>query len=74
VVGTAVADALFDTGPGDGGLFGGGDDYGDYGDRDYDGGNDGGQDYADGGNYGGQDYADGGGTVDDGGGDFGGDF
>jgi hypothetical protein len=70
VIGTAVADALFDTGLGDGGLFGGGDeeayaqgyedgagaDGGDYGDGDGDGG----------------DYADGGGDF--GGGDFGGDF
>jgi hypothetical protein len=66
VIGTAVADALFDTGLGDGGLFGGGDeeayaqgyedgaDSGDYGDA--------------GGDYGGGDY----GGGDFGGGDFGG--
>jgi hypothetical protein len=70
VIGTAVADALFDTGLGDGGLFGGGGEEayaqgyedgagadGDYGD--------GGGDYADGGDFGGGDF---------GGGDFGGDF
>src|SRR5688500_16988524 len=59
VIGTAVADALFDTGLGDGGLFGGGDEeaYA--------------QGYEDGeGADGGGDYGDGGGDF--GGGDFGG--
>lgn len=74
VIGTAVADALFDTGLGDGGLFGGGDeeayaqgyedgagtDSGDYG---------GDSSYADGGgDFGGGDF----GGGDFGGGDFGG--
>ncbi|MCZ2827457.1 hypothetical protein O2W14_01240 [Modestobacter sp. VKM Ac-2986] len=77
VVGTAVADALFDTGLGDGGLFGGGDEeayaegYQD-GEQADDGGGDnggdgGGADYDAGG------YEDGGG-FDGGGGDFGGEF
>jgi hypothetical protein len=66
VVGTAVADALFDTGLGDGGLFGGGDEeayaagYADGGD-----GGDPGGDFAGGADAGG---------WDGGGGDFGGDF
>jgi hypothetical protein len=76
VIGTAVADALFDTGAGDGGLFGGGDeqadeqamaDGGDYGgdpNADFAGGADNGGDYG-GGDFGGGDF---------GGGDFGGDF
>lgn len=74
VIGTAVADALFDTGPGDGGLFGGGDEeayaagYQD-GERADDGRNDDGS-YDDGGGDG--NYDDG--NYDDGGGDFGGDF
>jgi hypothetical protein len=60
VIGTAVADALFDTGLGDGGLFGGGDE------EAYAAGYD--EGYADG------DYSDGGfdGGGDSGGGDFGG--
>jgi hypothetical protein len=53
VIGTAVADALFDTGAGDGGLFGGGDeeasadggDYGDGGGGDFGGGDFGGGDF-----------------------------
>ena len=58
VIGTAVADALFDSGIGDGGLFGGGDeeayaqgfedgagDHGDYGGGDYGGGDFGGGDF-----------------------------
>jgi hypothetical protein len=67
VVGTAVADALFDTGPGDGGLFGGGDEdayregFAD-GERYDDGYQDAG--YQDAGGY----------DAGDGGGDFGGDF
>ena len=71
VIGTAVADALFDTGVGDGGLFGGGDEGlsseaagGDYGgdpDADFAGGADNGWDG--GGDFGGGDF---------GGGDFGG--
>ena len=57
VIGTAVADALFDTGAGDGGLFGGGDeqasaDGGDYGDA---GGGDFGGDFG-GGDFGGGDF------------------
>jgi hypothetical protein len=83
VIGSAVADALFDTGLGDGGLFGGGDeeayaegyqdgaqadDGGDYGDG-------GGGDYGDaGGDYGGGDFGGGDFGGDFGGGDFGGDF
>ncbi len=72
VIGTAVADALFDTGLGDGGLFGGGDEeayaqgYEDGGGGD--GGDDGGS-YGDGGDVGGGDFG-----GDFGGGDFGGDF
>jgi hypothetical protein len=72
VIGTAVADALFDTGLGDGGLFGGGDE------EAYAEGYDAGQDdagQADG--YGGDPNADFAGGADngwDGGGDFGGDF
>jgi hypothetical protein len=58
VVGTAVADALFDTGLGDGGLFGGGDEEA-YAEGYQDGAG------ADGGDWGGGDL---------GGGDFGGDF
>jgi hypothetical protein len=74
VIGTAVADALFDTGVGDGGLFGGGDEGmsseaagGDYGDQagDYGGNPD--ADFA-----GGADNAWDGGGGDFGGGDFGG--
>jgi hypothetical protein len=66
VIGTAVADALFDTGLGDGGLFGGGDEEA-YAQGYEDGeGADGGGDYGDGGgDFGGGDF---------GGGDFGGDF
>jgi hypothetical protein len=63
VIGTAVADALFDTGVGDGGLFGGGDEeaYA--------------EGYQDGAQADGGDYGDGGGDYGDaGGGDFGGDF
>ncbi|MCW2683695.1 MAG: hypothetical protein JWP33_1608 [Blastococcus sp.] len=69
VIGTAVADALFDTGMGDGGLFGGGDEQasadggGDYGgdpNADFAGGADSGGDYG-GGDFGGGDF---------GGGDF----
>jgi hypothetical protein len=69
VVGTAVADALFDTGAGDGGLFGGGDeeyaasDSGDQGGGDY--GGDPGSDFAGGADYGGGDFG-----GDFGGGDF----
>ena len=63
VVGTAVADALFDTGIGDGGLFGGGDEEA-YAQGYEDGAG------GDGGDYGG----DPGGGGDFGGGDFGGDF
>ena len=66
VVGTAVADALFDTGLGDGGLFGGGDEEA-YADGTG----------ADGGDYGGDpggDFAAGADGGDFGGGDFGGDF
>jgi hypothetical protein len=78
VIGTAVADALFDTGVGDGGLFGGGDEEamsqeaagGDYGNEGGDYGGDPGADYAGGANDGG-DYGDFGGG-DFGGGDFGG--
>ena len=69
VIGTAVADALFDTGLGDGGLFGGGDEEA-YAQGYEDGAG------ADSGDAGG-DYADGGGDFgggDFGGGDFGGDF
>jgi hypothetical protein len=71
VIGSAVADALFDTGYGDGGLFGGGDEAayaegyqdgamadGDYGDGD----------------YGDGDYGGGGDDFGGGGDDFGGDF
>ena len=59
VIGTAVADALFDTGLGDGGLFGGGDE----------------EAYAEGYQDGaGADGGDGGLRRRDGGGDFGGDF
>jgi hypothetical protein len=60
VIGTAVADALFDTGMGDGGLFGGGDEeaYA--------------EGYQDGAQADGGDYGDGGGDYGDGGGDFGG--
>ncbi|RFU21075.1 hypothetical protein [Geodermatophilus marinus] len=61
VIGTAVADALFDTGAGDGGLVGGGDE------EAYAGGEEG---YADGGGSGGGDF----GGGDFGGGDFGGGF
>jgi hypothetical protein len=75
VIGTAVADALFDTGLGDGGLFGGGDEEA-YAQGYEDGAG------ADGGDYGGGDYGDAGGDFgggdfgggDFGGGDFGGDF
>ncbi len=68
VIGTAVADALFDTGMGDGGLFGGGDEeaYA----QGYEDGTG-----ADGGDYGGDPGADFAGGADsgwDGGGDFGG--
>ena len=73
VIGTAVADALFDTGVGDGGLFGGGDEGmsseaagGDYGDQAGDYGGDPGADFAGGADNG----WDGGGDF--GGGDFGG--
>ena len=65
VIGTAVADALFDTGLGDGGLFGGGDEEA-YAQGYEDGA--GADEYSDGGG----DYSDGGGDF--GGGDFGGDF
>jgi hypothetical protein len=71
VIGTAVADALFDTGAGDGGLFGGGDE--EYAAQDGDYGGDPGGDFAggaDSGWDGGGDY----GGGDFGGGDFGGDF
>ena len=70
VVGTAVADALFDTGLGDGGLFGGGDEEA-YAQGHEDGAG------ADGGDYGGDpggDFAAGADGGDFGGGDFGGDF
>ncbi len=72
VIGTAVADALFDTGLGDGGLFGGGDEEAyaqgaeGYGDQGGDYGGDPNADFAGG--------ADNGGGGDFGGGDFGGDF
>jgi hypothetical protein len=76
VIGTAVADALFDTGAGDGGLFGGGgeeafaQDGGDQGgDQGGDYGGDPGADFA-----GGADNGWDGGGGDYGGGDFGGDF
>jgi hypothetical protein len=80
VIGTAVADALFDTGLGDGGLFGGGDEEayaegyqdGAQGDGGGDYGGDPGSDFAggadNGGDFGGGDY----GGGDFGGGDFGG--
>jgi hypothetical protein len=63
VIGTAVADALFDTGLGDGGLFGGGDEeaYAE-----------GYQDGAGGGDYGGDPGGGDFGGGDFGGGDFGG--
>src|SRR5690349_20775848 len=66
VIGTAVADALFDTGLGDGGLFGGGDEeaYA----QGYEDGADSGDAGDAGGDYGGGDY----GGGDFGGGDFGG--
>ncbi|MFP5369249.1 MAG: hypothetical protein ACLGI3_00640, partial [Actinomycetes bacterium] len=74
VIGTAVADALFDTGMGDGGLFGGGDEGmsaeaagGDYGDQAGGYGGDPDADFA-----GGADNAWDGGGGDFGGGDFGG--
>ncbi len=75
VIGTAVADALFDTGMGDGGLFGGGDEEamsqeaagGDYGDQGGDYGGDPNADFA-----GGADNGWDGGGGDFGGGDFGG--
>ncbi len=74
VIGTAVADALFDTGVGDGGLFGGGDEGmsqeaagGDYGDQAGDYGGDPNADFAEG-----ADNAWDGGGGDFGGGDFGG--
>ena len=74
VIGTAVADALFDTGVGDGGLFGGGDEGmsaeaagGDYGDQGGDYGGNPDADFA-----GGADNAWDGGGGDFGGGDFGG--
>jgi hypothetical protein len=67
VIGTAVADALFDTGLGDGGLFGGGDEEA-YAEGYQDGAG------ADGGDYGGDPNADFAGGADNGwdGGDFGG--
>jgi hypothetical protein len=72
VIGTAVADALFDTGMGDGGLFGGGDEEA-YAEGNQDGaGADGGDS---GGDYGGDpnaDFAGGADNGDYGGGDFGG--
>jgi hypothetical protein len=82
VIGTAVADALFDTGAGDGGLFGGGDENAGQdaqnqdemaaGDQGGDYGGDPGADFAGGAdNGGGGDYGDAGGG-DFGGGDFGG--
>ncbi|MET0763714.1 MAG: hypothetical protein ABWY29_02535 [Blastococcus sp.] len=64
VIGTAVADALFDTGLGDGGLFGGGDEEA-YAEGYQDGAE------ADGGDYGGNPDADFAGGADNGGGDYG---
>jgi hypothetical protein len=64
VIGTAVADALFDTGMGDGGLFGGGDEEA-YAEGYQDGAG------SDGGDYGGNPDADFAGGADNGGGDYG---